>query len=388
MLKDERADSVAIGKRLGVNLVVEGDARLSGDRLVIRAALISVASGRALWSELVERIVSREGDLVALVDDLTRSIVDRLRLKLGRTQRRYETDLATYATYRRAHSLRGGRAYRATKRSSSIKKSSRPTRPMRRRWPRSRPPTGISVSSIPTSTAPTFPADCDRPPRAVGRDRRWRSTRSLQTRTRQSAYSHALALRWDEADASFRRAIDLEPTRSTLYSDYVLAVLLPSGRLDEAEQLLETALKRDPLSLDLRRVLARVQINAGRYDAGAGELPACDRTGPDLSDHERVRRLGPILQGRAGRGDPMVRAVGRWATIGRPGPRTTASASSGTCTRSMAVVPTPKKLRRCHSSRGCRSDRPRFTDCWEIKCERSRRSSGWPRSIRCAPRTN
>ena len=266
MLKDEQADSVAIGKRLGVNLVVEGDARLSGDRLVIRAALISVASGRALWFEPVERDVSSEGDLVALVDDLTRSIVDRLRLKLGRTQRRYETDLATYATYRRAHALRGGRDYRAAEAVALYEGviAADPTYAP-----------AMAALAATYGYLGLFYPDVDRtfirPQEAIALLEPWaRQALALDEFLADAhaamGFIHALSLRWDDADSSFRRAIDLEPTRSTLYSDYVLAVLLPSGRLDEALRLLETALERDPLSLDLRRVLTRVQLNAGRYD--------------------------------------------------------------------------------------------------------------------------
>ena len=38
-----------------MNLVVEGDTRLSGDRLVINAALVSVEDDRRIWSDKVDR---------------------------------------------------------------------------------------------------------------------------------------------------------------------------------------------------------------------------------------------------------------------------------------------------------------------------------------------
>jgi TolB-like protein/Tfp pilus assembly protein PilF len=266
MLKDEKADSVAIGKRLGANLVVEGDARVSGDRLVVRAALISVASGRALWSEPIERVVSREGDVVALVDDLTRSIVDRLRLKLGRTQRRYETDLATYGMYRRAQALRGARDYQAAKAVA-----------LYREVIAADPAYAPAMAALAATYGylglfyPDVNNTFIRPQEAIVLLEPWaRQALALDGFLADAhaamGFVHALSLRWSEADSSFRRAIGLEPTRSTLYSDYVLAVLVPSGRLDEAMRLLETALERDPLSLDLRRVLTRVQLNAGRFD--------------------------------------------------------------------------------------------------------------------------
>ena len=45
MLKDKPHDLADVGNRLGVNLVVEGDAQLSGGTLLVRAALVSVEDG-------------------------------------------------------------------------------------------------------------------------------------------------------------------------------------------------------------------------------------------------------------------------------------------------------------------------------------------------------
>ena len=49
---------------------------------------------------------------------------------------------------------------------------------------------------------------------------------------------------------------------------------MPWGRLDESLKWLQKALDADPLSLDLRRITAYVQIAAGRYDEA---LQNCQR---------------------------------------------------------------------------------------------------------------
>jgi tetratricopeptide (TPR) repeat protein len=77
--------------------------------------------------------------------------------------------------------------------------------------------------------------------------------------------SHALSLRFPDAERSFNHAVSLESTLSTLRADFVLSTLLPWGRLDDALSTLEEALANDPLSLDLRRLLARTQLKAGQY---------------------------------------------------------------------------------------------------------------------------
>ena len=72
---------------------------------------------------------------------------------------------------------------------------------------------------------------------------------------------------WTNARASFTKAIELEPTLTTAHTDFVLTVLLPLGHAAEALHVLDDALRADPLSLDVRRVTALVQIDAEQYDA-------------------------------------------------------------------------------------------------------------------------
>ena len=81
-----------------------------------------------------------------------------------------------------------------------------------------------------------------------------------------NGFVHAFRQRWQDAEASFRHAIELEPTLPSLYGDFVISTLLPWGRLDESLAVLRRGLAANPHSLDVRRVLIRVQINARQYD--------------------------------------------------------------------------------------------------------------------------
>ncbi len=71
---------------------------------------------------------------------------------------------------------------------------------------------------------------------------------------------------WANAQKSFLQSLDLNPTLTTTHTDFVLSALLPMGKVKEALQLLETAQRIDPLSLQVRRALALLQVEAGRYD--------------------------------------------------------------------------------------------------------------------------
>jgi eukaryotic-like serine/threonine-protein kinase len=283
MFKDKPRNLADVGKRLSANLVVEGDAQIADDMLRINAALVSVAGGRTLWSDTVERQLRSEGDLVGLVEELTRTIVNRLRLKLGRTQRRYETDIATFQTYLKARALRDARGEPARASIALLEEVVRidpsfaPAKAALAAvygFLASRHP-GVDGATIPPSEAAELMEPLTRS--ALEIDPMLAEAHAAQ------GHLHAIALRWTDAEASFRRAIDLEPNLTSVYVDFVLSTLLPWGRLDESLDLLEAALEADPEALDLRRVLAYVQLNAGLYAEArdnARRVLAVDTTHP------------------------------------------------------------------------------------------------------------
>ena len=59
--------------------------------------------------------------------------------------------------------------------------------------------------------------------------------------------------------------MELNPSLTTTYTDFVLSALLPMGRNIESVQQLEAARRVDPLSLDVRRMLVHVLVNVGRH---------------------------------------------------------------------------------------------------------------------------
>jgi serine/threonine-protein kinase len=76
--------------------------------------------------------------------------------------------------------------------------------------------------------------------------------------------------RWAEAQMEFGTALTLNPSFTVTHTEYVLSVLMPLGRLREALGVLEAARLRDPLSLDVARVKAHVQVELERYSDAIG----------------------------------------------------------------------------------------------------------------------
>jgi serine/threonine-protein kinase len=77
--KDKNADLKEIADKLNVDHVLEGSVRREGNRVRISAELTECCNGFTLWSETFEREMQ---GIFALQDEITRAIVDALRLKL------------------------------------------------------------------------------------------------------------------------------------------------------------------------------------------------------------------------------------------------------------------------------------------------------------------
>jgi TolB-like protein/tRNA A-37 threonylcarbamoyl transferase component Bud32 len=71
-VREAQRDLADVGKRLGVNLVVQGDAQVSDSTLRVNAALVSVAGGATLWSHTVDGELRSERDVVNVIEELTK----------------------------------------------------------------------------------------------------------------------------------------------------------------------------------------------------------------------------------------------------------------------------------------------------------------------------
>jgi non-specific serine/threonine protein kinase len=91
--KNRAADVREIGARLGVETVLEGSVRRSGDRLRVTVQLVSVEDGYRLWNERYDRDIE---DVFAIEEDVAEQIAAALRLTLASSRggRRLSTSAA------------------------------------------------------------------------------------------------------------------------------------------------------------------------------------------------------------------------------------------------------------------------------------------------------
>ena len=75
--------------------------------------------------------------------------------------------------------------------------------------------------------------------------------------------------RWEQAEKSFRRAIEIDPNRSLTHTDFAIYLLWPLGRIPEALHQLSLAEKGDALSPEIQYFLAYVLSSGGQHDQAA-----------------------------------------------------------------------------------------------------------------------
>jgi len=96
--KGKQVEIREIGRKLNVELILEGSIRKSDSQLRITAQLINVADGYHIWSDKYDRTLE---DVFSIQDEISLSIVDKLKIKLlekekTKLTKRYTENLEAY----------------------------------------------------------------------------------------------------------------------------------------------------------------------------------------------------------------------------------------------------------------------------------------------------
>ncbi len=294
------------GKQLAVDYVLEGSVLRDGQQLRINAQLVRVRDDFPLWSGRYDRELP---DVVAVQDEISRGIVNSLRLKLGRGRRRYETSSEVYDSYLHARALSVERGL------PGINQSIGPLEEVVARDPSFAPAFADLAAAYATRSGEfrfNIPDEMSKMRAAAEK------AMVLDPLLAQAHYAlgmiHARDAQWGQSEKSFRRAIELDPSRSETRCDFALFYLLPLGRVEEALRQLRAAEKSDPLSSVVHYDLAYALNSSNHYDEAAnicGKLPADN---PDRSWCLGKARLG---QGRVGEAIQILEtALNRGVTAG------------------------------------------------------------------------
>src|SRR5262245_37905335 len=96
--KGKPQKALADGRRLEADYLVEGSVLRSGQQLRINVDLVRARDDFPIWSGRYDRELT---DVFAIQDEISRGVVNSLRLKLGQGRRRYETSTEAYDLYLR-----------------------------------------------------------------------------------------------------------------------------------------------------------------------------------------------------------------------------------------------------------------------------------------------
>ncbi len=307
--KSTTANIRDVGKQLDVDYVLEGSVLRSGQQLRIDAQLVRVRDDFPLWSNQYDRALT---DVFAIQDEISRGIVNSLRLKLGRGRRRYETSTEAYDLYLQARAvpLQHGP-------DADLEGVPRFERVIAKDPTFAPAYAGLAEAHLAGSEDEQFGPANELVKLQAAAEKALELDPLLAEAHAAMAMVYARKAQWKDSEKSFRRALELDPNDSMTYATFVLGLLFPLGRIQEAVQEMRIAVKNDPLAPRLRFILANALMAAGRFDeaasyclglpadfGGRGEWLARARVGQGRPQ-EAIGILNDLLQ----RGDDPLRTV-------------------------------------------------------------------------------
>ena len=268
--KGEKIDIREVGEILNVKTVLEGSVRMSGSKLRITAQLINIEDGYHIWSEIFEREIS---DVFAIQDEISRSIVNRLKIEFSGSDEisvagRHTENIEAYNLY-----LKG--RFHCLKHTKSDVTRGIEYLKLALKKDSSYAAAHAELSNC-YSTIGYFHYDM-----LAIRDAYLKATEAAESALKidedlAEAHSALAYIKrtyhwdWEGAEKEFKRAIELNANyidARWMYALHLSAV----GRLDEAVKEAEFALELDPVSQSTNLTLARIFYYSRQYDKAVAQ---------------------------------------------------------------------------------------------------------------------
>jgi len=302
--KDVRLDQ--IGRDLSVQYVLENSLRESGDHLRLTAQLIQVKDQTHLWSQDYDYLAK---DILKIQDDVAKAVAREIRVRLTSQQQAelaqprpvnreaFDAYLQGYYYWQRDTDKDTDIAAKYFERATQID----PSYALAWAW---------------LSRARNWQANEGLIPMGEGRRLSREAVERALALNPNLAAAHAQMGRikqqvdydWAGADASFQRAVALEPASSENvgFAAWSATVL---GRFDEALPLFRRAVELDPLNAYSWERLAEAELFMGQLDQAAADSKKALELNPDAGSGADMLSLIDLLQGRAQDALPEVDRV-------------------------------------------------------------------------------
>src|SRR5438445_3716658 len=280
-----------IGRELGVESIVEGSVRKSGDKIRITAKLVDTRSEEPLWSQEYDREFR---DVFSIQSDIAERIAAALKFQVMKDERqgieRRATDnLDAYTSYLKGRYFWNRRTYEGLEKAIDSFEDA----------VRREPTYALSYAGLADSYAMLALFEFLPPKEAYPKAKR-AAQKALEIDDRLGEVHASLGLvkyqfdwDWPGAEAEFRRAIELNPSYAPshqFFADYLKAM----GRFDEALAEMDRAHELDPLSLSINTGVGHVLYLSREYDKA-------------IEQYRRTIELDPnFLQARLWFGRPYL----------------------------------------------------------------------------------
>ncbi len=260
-LRGREEETHRTARELGADHLLVGSVRRAGGRVRIAARLVQTASGYYLWSETYDRELV---DLFAIQEEIARAIARTLEGTLSARQRPSLSPgrIEAYDLYLRGRYLWNQRTTEGLELSVGCFERAIAV------------DEAFALAHAGLADAYCLLAEYGGlgPGQAVPLARA-AALRALELdpRSSEAHTSHALIRamhdwEWDEGEALFRRAIELNPGYATAHHWLALDLLAPLGRFAEAQEEIELARQLDPLSLSIMEGKPYLLMMQRRYD--------------------------------------------------------------------------------------------------------------------------
>ena len=253
--RSREADVRETGRRLGVEALVHGSVRKSGDRLRVAVELVNVADGFAIWTDVFDRGMA---DVFAVQDEIARCVVQALGVRLSEAERETlgkpaAADVRAFDYYLQARKF----FYQYSR------KSMRFARELLERAIALDPAYARAWSGV---------ADC---------------CAFLYLNGGRRAEDA------EQADTASRRALELDPALAEAHASRGAALSL-LGRHEEAERAFEAAIRLDPGLFEAHYFYARDAFTRGEPEKAIRHYEAAMRARPE--DYQSPLLVGQIFE--------------------------------------------------------------------------------------------
>ena len=288
--KNTKLGAARIAGELGVNYLLEGSVRRSGDRVRVTAQLIQASDQTHLWAADFDRKLT---DVLKLESDVAVSISSKIELTLSPSTRAQlaqapPVNAGAYEAYLQGlHDLELRtnpsvlRAIPELQKAIALEPGYAPAEAALARV--------YSLTPVVGAMAPAeaMPLSRDAAARAI--------TLDPSLAAGHSTLGFVLAhfdFDWPAAEREYQRALELNPNDAYAHLFYSNSYLSPLGRHAEAIAEMQSAIAIDPFSAPAQSFLGRTYIWARQYDRALAQFRHCSETFPGFAiNHEREAHL-------------------------------------------------------------------------------------------------